>query len=185
MERVQMNNKFSTRITDYLDDLGKAGFIRYEEASESNRWFVYIPLRDADVEEFILEIFLMDKWVSFTSVIMNNLQGENLPHFYEFLFRFSSYLNGFKFGVTPNGEFITIQTEQNVRDLNRESFIETLKWFNSFYLEWYPVLVNSAKKLNLRFRKGTNSKVDTLMYELIGNDINNIPQISSNFKSRE
>lgn len=166
-------------VNDYLNKLAQAGYVSYREFPESNRWLISIKLvGSAEVEEFVVEIFLMDDWISFTSLVLTNLEGENISSFYEFLFRMSSYLNGFKFGITPDGEFITIQTELNNRNLNIDSFFDTLKWFSTFYIQWYPVILDSAYKLHLKFRKAQNRTVDDLMGELIGVGFNNISQIN-------
>lgn len=142
-------NKFETKIENYITQLGYLNF----EKPEPGRWYVKIEVNTGEIEFFVVEILLMDKWVSFSSVVITNLQGKNLSKFYEILLRLTNYLHAFKFGVSNNGEVITLQTEWNSLELDLNTFQGIIKNFQTFYHRWYPQIIDYATKLGLRYRK--------------------------------
>lgn len=114
-----------------------------------------------------MNIYLSGDWVSFFSVVLENLEGENLPTFYELLFRLSARFDGFKLGITPDGKFIVLQSEISLKGLEYSVKLEKLqfviKWFYLFHLQYLPRIIKYAAKLKLVFRDKNNHAVDSMM----------------------
>ena len=155
-------NKYITGL------LGRLRIVDFDN-SEPNRWIFHDSGEGDDAEEFTIEIYQSDGWVTFTSVIMINLQGGKLAQFYEALFRLNHYLNGFKLGVTTNGDYITLQTDMNIAHLDLVQLKNTLLQFRAFYSQYYSSIVEFAQELGLKFRKSTRkpSAADIMWNRLI------------------
>lgn len=143
-------NKTAQKISEFLKD---SGLNRFERLDPS-RWVVSVSCDAPEVERFVVDIYLMDNWISFTSIVITNLRGEKLAEFYELLFRLNYYLNGLKFAISTDGGVITLQLElDDAQDLNFERFQSIFRGFTLFYWEWYPKLVQAAVELKLKFRQ--------------------------------
>jgi hypothetical protein len=154
--------------------LKKIGILDYE-ITEPNRWIVTIPIHTEIVESFAIDIYQTDGWISFTSVVMENLSGKNLPHFYELLFRLNHFLNGLKFSVDFNGEYITLQTETDSTEFDIDRLKNVLQQFIMFYTNWYPALINIASEYDLTYRKPTKKQsiVDKMLNSIVTSEILN------------
>lgn len=159
-------SRYGSYIRTYLEILGKRGSIEVKEYPESDRWLVRAYLSDSEVEYFEVGIYLMNDWLSFDSVILDNISGKQSHRFYEVLLRYSSFINGLKFAVSPNGEYVTLQTELHLTNLDERSFSDVFKRFAIFYIQVYPGILNIAELLGLSFSKKTDKKVDSMFDQL-------------------
>lgn len=167
-----MNN-----ANDYIAGmLRQIGITEYENLAP-NRWAIQLPLDSSETEDFTVEIYIKDGWVSLTSMVMKNLRGSKLPQFYELLFQLSHYLNGFKLGMTADGEYISLQAEVSAKHLDFIGLNNILLQFGSFYLNYYPKIIEIADQFRLKFRKGVQKRrdVDDMWKKLIGNS--NVAQL--------
>jgi hypothetical protein len=157
------------RVENFLRQLGLAEY----EIPEPNRWLVTVPVNSPEVESFELDIYQTNGWISFTSVAMENLSGENLVNYYELLFRLNSFLNGMKFAVDLNGAYIALQTEEEVTDFDLEHLQNIIQRFSFFYSEWFPRLVEIARENGLKFRKSSRkqTEVDKMLQTLIASEL--------------
>jgi hypothetical protein len=157
------------RVENFLRQLGLTEY----EIPEPNRWLVTVPLNTNEVENFELDIYQTDGWISFTSVAMENLSGTNLVHYYELLFRLNSFLNGLKITVDLNGAYIALQTESDVTDFDLEHLRNIIQRFSIFYSEWFPRLIEIAQEYGLKFRKPSKkqSMVDKMLQKLIASEL--------------
>lgn len=157
------------RIDNFLRQLGLSEY----EVPEPNRWPVTIPVNTDEVENFVLDIYLTDGWISFTSVAMENLSGSNLVSYYELLFRLNSFLNGLKFTVDLNGSYIALQAESDITDFDLDHLRNVIQRFMFFYTEWFPRLVEIADENGLKFRNLTKKQtmVDKMLQKLIASEL--------------
>jgi hypothetical protein len=152
--------------------LRKVGLQNYE-IPEPNRWVVTIPLHDSEVDYFTLDIYQSADWISFTSVVMENVSGNRLHSFYELLFRLNHFLNGLKFAIDFEGRYITLQTEIDISEFDIDSLKNVIQQFIFFYTNWYSTLVRIAAENKLKYRKPTKKLriVDKMMQKVIASEL--------------
>lgn len=143
----------SRRITKFITMKG------YEfEQPEPDLWIVNI---DTQTSNFNVQIFLPDSvWILFTSFPMKNVQGRNSGQFYELLLSLSYSLNGFKFGISQDGTYITLQTEWSQAELDYEMFDGIVSQFVYIYEDWYPQLLQEAHSMNLKLVAGRRKSLE-------------------------
>ena len=137
--------------------LKRLGFRDYEKP-EPNRWVVQVPIDTPDLEEFTIDIFLSDGWLSLTSIIMENLTGNNLVHFYELLFRINHFFNDLKMSIDMEGTYLAIQLEISIFDIDTERLHQVFHHFATFYVYWFPKLMEIIDNYDLKFRTPTKRK---------------------------
>ncbi|PSR16885.1 hypothetical protein C8255_15560 [filamentous cyanobacterium CCP3] len=142
-------------IQDYLDKLNRQSRIELKKHPEQDRWLITIPVGSQNIEGFSIEIFLEDPWVSFSSLIMKNLQGQKVSDFYEAIALLSSYLNSLKISIDPENDYIVLQHDVDLDSLNNQKEQYIRKIFNLFYEffeKYYPDLIKLATNLSLQYR---------------------------------
>ena len=172
-----MSRKNAHLITGILEKLSQADTITYQKHPQEERWLLYVSIESQDLEQFTIEIFLEGYWISFTSLLMRNVTGGDLAIFYESIALLSSYLNGLKVSLDPGNDFITLQSEIDIHELNddqKESVIyRSIKLFYAFYTEYYPQLIRLAARLSLQYKLEQSSEGKASW--LVRNLINSVP----------
>ncbi|RME55876.1 hypothetical protein D6779_11695 [Candidatus Parcubacteria bacterium] len=153
----------------FLASIGLRDF----EVVEPGRWSVFIPLDSPDLEGFTIDIYVCDNWISFTSVVFDNIAGSNARHFFEMILRLNYYLVGLKMGVDITGKFITLQTEIATTDFDRDKLVQVIGRFVWFFSDWYPKLLHIIEKYGITFRRPSRrkTKTDSMLKEVIVSEV--------------
>ena len=150
-------------VTEYLLRLGYENFLKPEQ----NRWEVTLCNSDYEPEEFTVEIYLRGPLIGFVSSFFENLEGDRLAEFYELIHRLNYHLDLFKFGISEDGQSITLQVEWGRAYMDYKLFKEILDYFPNIYAKWWLPLVETAHKMGLTKREEQVSWLDNIVHKFL------------------
>jgi len=161
----------SAQVQAVLEFLQGKRFITYKQHPTLAQWRINIDIASmfekAPVENFNIDVLLMNDSISFSSILFRNISGTKARQFYELLLRYSSYLNELKFAVTPDGRYVTIQAEADLSGLNQDLFFRLFTRFIKFYNYTYPVLIDTLEALDLGIKRKGDKLIDSHLDRMI------------------